>query len=143
MTPAIIWLIVGIALIAAEVLSGDFVLAMLGIGALAGAGSAALSGNPIIDVIVFAVASVGLIVLARPALKRRFLTGPGVRMNTEALLGTQAVTISTVTSTGGQVKLSGEIWSARSIAEGEVIEPDTTVTVVEISGATAIVSAAP
>ncbi|ACU96997.1 NfeD family protein [Saccharomonospora viridis] len=143
MTPAIIWLIVGVALIAAEVLSGDFVLVMLGLGALAGAGSTLISDNPIIHVIVFAVASTALIVLARPALKRHFLTGPNVRMNTEALLGTQAVTVSTVTSTGGQVKLAGEIWSARSIAEGEVIEPDTTVTVVEISGATAVVSATP
>lgn len=143
MTAAIIWLIVGLALIVAEVLSGDFVLVMLGIGALAGAGSAALTGNPIIDVLVFAVASAGLVVLARPALKRRFLAGTGVRTNTDALLGARAVTVSTVDSTGGQVKLAGEVWSARNIAEDEAIEPDTPVTVVEISGATAIVSTAP
>ncbi|EIE99100.1 NfeD family protein [Saccharomonospora glauca] len=142
MTAAIIWLIVGLVLVAAEVLSGDFVLVMLGIGALAGAGSAALSGNPIVDVLVFAVSSVALIVLARPALKRRFLSGTGVRTNTEALLGTSAVTLSVVNSDGGQVKLAGEVWSARSLTN-EVIEPGTTVTVVEISGATAVVSASP
>ncbi|EID56484.1 NfeD family protein [Saccharomonospora xinjiangensis] len=143
MTAAIIWLIVGLALVAAETLSGDFVLVMLGMGALAAAGSAALSGNPILDVLVFAISSVALIVLARPALKRRLITGTGVRTNTEALLGTTAVTISVVDSTGGQVKLAGEVWSARSLTEAEVIEPGTTVTVVEISGATAVVSASP
>ncbi|OQO94749.1 NfeD family protein [Saccharomonospora piscinae] len=143
MTAAIIWLIVGVALVAAEVLSGDFVLVMLGIGALAAAGSAAISGNPIIDVLVFGVASVGLIVLARPVLKRRFLSGAGVRTNTDALLGTRAVTLSTVDSAGGQVKLGGEVWSARTLDEGEVIDADTPVTVVEIAGATAVVSAAP
>ncbi|EHR61314.1 NfeD family protein [Saccharomonospora cyanea] len=143
MTAAIIWLIVGLVLVAAEVLSGDFVLVMLGIGALAGAGSAALSGNPIVDVLVFAASSAALLILARPALKRRFLAGTGVRTNTEALLGTSAVTISVVDSAGGQVKLAGEVWSARSLTEAEVIEPGTTVTVVEISGATAVVSAAP
>ena len=54
MTPAIIWLIVGVALIAAEVL-GDFVLVMLG-PSVGRAGSTLISDNPIIHVIVFAVA---------------------------------------------------------------------------------------
>lgn len=143
MTGALIWLVVGVGLIVAEVLSGDFVLLMLGFGALFGAGSAAVTGNPIIDVIVFAVASVGLLVLARPALKRRFLTSPDVKMNVDALVGAQALTLSTVDVHNGQVKLGGEVWTARSIAEGDVIDPGTTVTVVEISGATAVVSAAP
>ncbi|MFC4003344.1 NfeD family protein [Prauserella oleivorans] len=143
MTAALIWLIVGVALIVAEVLSGDFVLLMLGIGALVGAGSAAFSGNAIVDVAVFGVASIGLLVLARPALKRRFLAGPGVKTNAEALVGAQALTVSTVDAHSGQVKLAGDIWSARSIAEGQVIDPGTTVTVVEISGATAVVSAEP
>ncbi|SFQ54954.1 Membrane protein implicated in regulation of membrane protease activity [Amycolatopsis arida] len=143
MTAALIWLVVGIALIVAEVLSGDFVLLMLGLGALAGAGSAAISGNPVVDVAVFAVASVGLLVLARPALKRRFLAGPGVKTNTDALVGAQAVVLSTVDAHGGQVKLAGDVWSARSFADGQVIQPGTAVTVVEISGATAVVSAEP
>ncbi|WP_019813100.1 NfeD family protein [Saccharomonospora saliphila] len=142
MTPALIWLIVGGGLIVAEVVSGEFVLVMLGIGALAGAGSAAVSGNPIIDVLVFALVSVGLLVLARPALKRRFLAGAGLRTNTEALIGTSAVTVSEVDHSGGQVKIGGDVWSARSLAEGEVIEQGATVTVVEIAGATAVVSRA-
>lgn len=143
MTPALIWLIVGVGLIVAEVLSGDLVLLMLGLGALAGAASAAITGNPIVDVAVFGVASIGLLVLARPALKRRFLAGPSVKTNTEALVGAQAVTLSAVDSHGGQVKLAGDVWSARSLTEGQPIEPGTTVTVVEISGATAVVSAEP
>jgi membrane protein implicated in regulation of membrane protease activity len=141
MTAALIWLVIGIALIAAEVVSGDLVLLMLGLGALVGAGSAALTGNPVIDVAVFAVASIGLLVLARPALKRRFLSGPGVKTNTEALVGTKAVVVATVDPQGGQVKLGGDVWSARSFIDGQVIQPGTPVTVVEISGATAVVSA--
>ncbi|WP_197319802.1 NfeD family protein [Saccharomonospora sp. NB11] len=143
MTAAIIWLIVGLVLVVAEVLSGDFVLVMLGLGALAGAASAALTGNPIIDVLVFAVSSAGLIVLARPALKRKLLSGTNVPMHTDALLGTTAVTVSTVDGSGGQVKLAGEVWSARSLTDTDVIPPGTTVTVVEIAGATAVVSTSP
>lgn len=143
MTPALIWLIAGIALMVAEVLSGDLVLLMLGAGALAGAGSAALSGNPFIDVAVFGVASVGLLVLARPALKRRFLSGPGVKTNTDALVGAEAVVTSTVDYQSGQVKIAGDVWSARALSSGDPIEPGAMVTVVEISGATAVVSAEP
>ncbi|MGH3952258.1 MAG: NfeD family protein [Pseudonocardiaceae bacterium] len=140
---ALIWLVVGLALLAAEVLSGDLVLAMLGVGALAAAGSAVFIPNIPLSVGVFAVASIGLLVLARPALKRRFLLGAGVRTNTDALVGARAVALSTVDADQGQVKLAGEVWSARSYIEGQVIESGTSVTVVEISGATAVVSSEP
>lgn len=136
-----IWLIIGIALVVAEVLSGDLVLLMLGLGALAAAGSAGITGNAIIDVGVFAVASIGLLVLARPALKRRFLSGPGVKTNTDALVGARAIVLSTVDDQSGQVKLAGDVWSARSFTGDQVIQTGASVTVVEISGATAVVSA--
>ncbi|WP_410657684.1 NfeD family protein [Amycolatopsis sp. lyj-112] len=142
MTGALIWLIAGILLIIAELLSGDLFLLMVGVGALFGAGSAALTGNPFIDVAVFAVASVGMLALVRPALKRRFLSGPDIKTNTDALIGARAVVVSTVDVEGGQVKLAGDVWSARCMTEGEPIAPGTSVTVVEISGATAVVSAA-
>jgi membrane protein implicated in regulation of membrane protease activity len=143
MTPALVWLIAAIVLIAAEVLSGDFVLVMLGLGALAGAGSAAVTGNAVIDVLVFAVASAGLIWIARPALKRRFLHGSGVKTGIEALIGAHAVVLSTVDGHTGRVKIGGDVWSARSLVEGQPIQPGTRVTVVEISGATAVVSPEP
>ncbi|MER6668041.1 NfeD family protein [Amycolatopsis japonica] len=141
MTGALIWLIAGILLIIAELLSGDLFLLMVGVGALFGAGSAALTGNPFIDVAVFAVASVGMLALVRPTLKRRFLSGPDIKTNTDALIGARAVVVSTVDVEAGQVKLAGDVWSARCMTEGEPIAPGTSVTVVEISGATAVVSA--
>ncbi|WAL69150.1 NfeD family protein [Amycolatopsis cynarae] len=143
MTPALIWLIAGVVLMAAEVISGDLVLLMLGVGALVAAGSAALTGNAVIDVIVFAVASAGLLWLARPALKRRFLHTPVVRTGIEALVGKHGVVLSAVDNEGGRIKLDGDVWSARSFIEGQRIEPGTKVTVVEIAGATAVVSPEP
>lgn len=144
MTAALIWLLVGIALMIAEVVSGDFVLIMLGAGALFGAGAEVLTGNAFVDVAVFALASVGMLVLVRPALQRRFLAGPNIRTNADALIGTRAVVLSTVDYDTGRVKIGGDVWSARSLSEAhEPIEPGTAVTVVEISGATAVVSAEP
>lgn len=143
MTPALVWLIVALVLMVAEVLSGDFVLLMLGFGALAGAASASLTGSPLIDVLVFAASSAGLIWIARPALKRRFLHGPGVKTGVEALIGAHAIVLSTVDGHSGRIKIGGDVWSARSFVEGVRIEPGTKVTVVEIAGATAVVSPEP
>lgn len=140
MAPVLIWLIAGIVLMAAEVVSGDLVLLMLGGGALVGAASAAITGNPIVDVAVFAVASTALLWLARPALKRRFLTVPEVPTGVDALIGKKGVVVSTVDEDSGQVKLGGDLWSARTDHEGLRLEPGTKVTVVQISGATAVVA---
>lgn len=136
---AVLWLIVGVLLIAAEVLSGDFVLLMLGAAALAAAGSAALGAPLWVDVLVFGVTSLGLVTLGRPALKSRLHTGDLLRTNAAALVGNQAVVVQTVDAHGGQVKLRGEIWSARSFDETQVLEPGRAVTVMDISGATAVV----
>ncbi len=138
---ALIWLIVGILLVIAEVLSGDFVLVMLGTAALAAAGVSALGAADLVSVLVFAATSVGLIVGARPMLKKRLQLGSGIKMHHEALLGSKAIAVTQVDEHGGQVKIGGETWSARTL-DGSVVEEGEAVTVVEISGATAVVIAA-
>jgi len=40
---------------------------------------------------------------------------------------------------GGQVRIGGELWSARTLDDHDVIEAGTAVTVMQISGATALV----
>jgi membrane protein implicated in regulation of membrane protease activity len=135
---ALIWLIGGIVLVAAEILSGDFFLLMLGVGALAGAFSEVLFGSTLVTLAVFALSSIGLVTFARPWLKAKF-HGPIVPDNVRALIGGRATVLSTVDEKGGQVKLNGEVWSARAFDQKQVLEPGTAVTVMEIAGATAIV----
>ncbi len=139
---AVVWLVAGFLLIIAEVLSSDFVLIMLGVGALAAAGFSASGASIWLQLAAFGGVSLALITLARPALKRR-LNPASVRTNTEALVGDKAVVVSTVDAHGGKVKLGGETWSARAFDETEVLEPGRTVTVMTISGATAIVLGEP
>jgi membrane protein implicated in regulation of membrane protease activity len=135
---AVLWLVAGFALIVAEVLTGGFVLIMLGVGALAAAGVAALDESIWLEVAVFAGISVALTTLARPVLKRRLHT-THVLTNVDALLGDRAIVVSTVDAHGGKIKLRGELWSARAYDETEVLEPGQRVTVMTISGATAVV----
>lgn len=138
----VLWLIAAGVLAIAETLSVDFVLLMLAGGALAGAGVAALGGPVALQIAVFAVASVGLVTLVRPAAKRR-LTAPHQRMGIEALVGSTAVVTHTVDQHGGRVKLAGEEWTATSYDPTQVLEIGRTVRVMEIKGAAAIVWAEP
>jgi len=84
---AVVWLIVGFLLVAAEVVSGEFVLLMLGASALVAAGSAALGAPLWLDVALFAMTSLALVTLARPVLKRRLQLGTGTRTGIDALVG--------------------------------------------------------
>jgi membrane protein implicated in regulation of membrane protease activity len=142
MTAAVIWLIVGVLLVVAELLSGEFVLLMLGGGALAAAGVSLLVGGPVVGGVVFAVVSVLLIFAVRPALRRRLERGldPAV-MHHQALLGSTAIVVARVDEHGGRVKIGGDLWSARASDGHQAIEPGARVIVVSISGATATVVA--
>jgi membrane protein implicated in regulation of membrane protease activity len=133
------WLIGGVVMIAAEVLSGDLWLLMIGLSALVGAGAAGLGAGLVLSTVVFAIAAVGLVTIARPVLLRKLHAGEHVKTNAAALIGGKATTLSTVNADGGQVKIGGEVWSARTYDETQVIEAGNSVTVMEISGATAIV----
>ncbi|MGH3621510.1 MAG: NfeD family protein, partial [Sciscionella sp.] len=108
---ALVWLVIGVALVAAEVLSGDFVLLMLGIAGLLSAGAAALGASGVWTAVVFAVASIGLVAGVRPVVKRKLHAGTPTRTNTDRLLGSRAVTLTEVGFDGGQVKIGGEVWS--------------------------------
>ncbi|MDQ2959410.1 MAG: NfeD family protein, partial [Actinomycetota bacterium] len=78
--------------------------------------------------------------LAVRPVARRHLTGHGTMLSgTEALVGTHAVVLSRVDSADGRIRLNGGEWSARSFDHTQVIEAGTTVQVMQISGATAVV----
>jgi len=59
---------------------------------------------------------------------------------TAALIGCPALVLERVDGQGGQVKIGGEIWSARSFDEDQAFEPGARVEVLKIDGATALVA---
>src|ERR1700754_2284358 len=139
MPAALIWLIAALALAGAEALSGVLFLLMLGGGALAAAGSSRVFDDLWVHGAVFLVVSVLLLMLVRPALKRHFLSGAGLPEPAKALEGKSALVLDRVGRHEGQVKLDGEIWTARSANDDDVYEAGDHVTVVKIDGATAVV----
>jgi len=140
MSAALIWLIAGFGLAGAEALTGDMSLLMLSGGALAAAGSSWLLDPPLwADGAVFLLVSVMLLALVRPALRRRLTGGAGLLDPVKALEGKPALVLEPVSRHHGQVKLDGEVWTARSYQDDEVYQPGDQVTVMHIDGATAVV----
>jgi membrane protein implicated in regulation of membrane protease activity len=139
MAVPLIWLIAALALAGAEALTGDMFLLMLGGGALAAAGSSLLFDDLWVHGAVFLVVSVLLLVLVRPALRRQFMSGRGLPEPAKALEGKSALVLDRVARHEGQVKLDGEVWTARPLNDEDVYEPGDHVTVVHIDGATAVV----
>ena len=103
------------------------------------AGVNALGFNMAVQGLTFGIAAVLSLFILRPiALKNLKKRTPDFATNVDALVGVPALTISVVTDRSGQIKLNGEIWSARS-QSGEIAE-DSKVQVVAIEGATAVVT---
>ena len=140
MPAALIWLVFAVGLAAAEALTGDMFLLMLSGGALAAAGSHWLVGLPLwVDGVVFRVVSVPLPGGVRPMLRRRLTAGTGLPEPAKALEGKHAMVLDRVDQNRGQVKLDGEVWTARSYTDDDVYQPGEQVTVMHIDGATAVV----
>lgn len=140
MSASLIWLVCALGLAAAETLTGDMSLLMLSGGALAAAGSSWLLGLPLwADGAVFLVVSVLLLMLVRPVIRRRVDAGEGATEPVRALEGKNALVLDRVNRHQGQVKLDGEVWTARPLNEHDSYEPGDQVTVMQIDGATAVV----
>ena len=140
MPAALIWLVFALGLAAAEALTGDMFLLMLSGGALAAAGSSWLLDLPVwADGAVFLVVSVLLLAVVRPTLRRKLTAGKGLLEPVKALEGKPALVLGRVSQHDGQVKLDGEVWTARPYNDNDVYEPGESVTVMRIDGATAVV----
>jgi membrane protein implicated in regulation of membrane protease activity len=139
MEPWMLWLIAAGVFVVAEVLTTSLVFAMIAGGAASAAAVAALGGGPPIQVLAFTLVSVGLLLLVRPIAQRHLHTPRAIRTGVAALVGAEAEVLEPVSGRDGRIKLSGEVWSARSYDGQTEFAPGESVRVIEISGATALV----
>jgi membrane protein implicated in regulation of membrane protease activity len=135
------WVVLAAVLGVAEIFTLTAALGLLAAAALAAAGAAALGLGPFAQFAVFAAVSIGLLIGVRPLVKRQLRPryGPQHRFGVAALVGRQARVVQEVTGHAGRVRIGGEEWSARAYDETLVIPAGTTVDVIEIEGATALV----
>lgn len=138
------WLGLAILLGVAELFSLDLVLIMLAVGALAGMVTAAFDAALVVQVLVAAAASLGMLALVRPNLVSRLHSGPELRLGHGKLVGQQGLVTERITALEhGRIKLAGELWSAAPYDDTLTIAPGETVEVLQIRGATAYVHPVP
>jgi membrane protein implicated in regulation of membrane protease activity len=140
MEPWMFWILLAVILAAGEVMTLGFFLAPFAAGALLGAGADLAGAGAVVSVLVFLVSSGLFLGLLRPVARRHLRTPAQLRTGTAALIGKTAMVTARVDADGGAVKLDGEIWTARPYDGDEVYEPGSRVHVIEIRGATALVS---
>lgn len=141
---ALLWL--GLALLAGvvEIFTLSLVFGMVAGGALVAAVVGGLTGSAPAAVISFALSTAVLMAVVRPPLKRYAeRQGPAALTGISALIGHEAEVVGEVSDVGGLVKLAGETWTARPEHRGDVLEVGSTVYVIRIAGATAVVSPLP
>ncbi|RYU11460.1 NfeD family protein [Nocardioides iriomotensis] len=137
------WTALAILLALAELLSLDLVLLMLAVGAGVGV-LTALIGLPVAAQILAAVgAATAMLLFVRPGIVKRLHSGPELRLGHDALVGRQGVVVSEVSADAGQIKIGGELWTARPYDETVTIHEGARVDVFQIKGATAYVHPVP
>jgi membrane protein implicated in regulation of membrane protease activity len=139
----IVWLIAAAGFAVGEMhFSTGFYLAPFALGATVAAIVALAGTGTIIALICFlAVAFLSLAVL-RPIAASHMKVPPRLRTGAAALIGKQAVVLERIANDEGMgtVRIDGEVWTARAYDDDTVYEPGTRVEVVQIKGATALVT---
>ena len=142
MSAALVWAIVAAVALGIEVFTLDLTFALIGVGALAGAGVAVAGGPLWLSVVVAAAVALAGILLVRPVALRHLRRMPiGARTGVDALPGAEGLALTEISVHDGRMKLRGEEWSARldpDITE-EVVPTGTRLVVTRIDGATALV----
>jgi membrane protein implicated in regulation of membrane protease activity len=137
----IVWLVAACVLGVAEMHQGGFYLAPFAVGAVLAAVVGLLGVGVALSAIVFGVTSGMVFAALRPVAHRHRRLPPAIRTGAAALVGRPAIVLERIANHEGVgcVKIDGEVWTARSYDEEEVIDAGERVEVVEIRGATAMV----
>lgn len=136
----IIWLVVLIVAIVAEIISLGLTSIWFAGGALAAMVLAAFSLPVWLQVLVFLAVSLALMIFTRP-IAVKYFNKDRVRTNAESLIGKQAIVISEIDNLQGigQATVGGQEWSARSEDDSRKYPVGTVVDVVAINGVKLIV----
>src|ERR687886_1152877 len=132
----VIWSIVAAALAVGEIFTpGLFFLGPVALAAAVAAVAGAVGLAVEIQVAVFVVASIASLAFLRPIARRHMRLAGQLRTGSAALIGQRALVLQRVDAQNGQVKIGGEVWTARPYDEDDVFEPGTRVDVMKIDGA--------
>jgi membrane protein implicated in regulation of membrane protease activity len=137
----VVWVVLAVALAVGELLTpGLFFLGPVALAAVLAAIVSALGAGGVISALVFVVGALLSLAFLRPIARRHVHLPALSRTGVDALVGRKALVTRRVDAHGGRVRIGGEEWSARAYLGDQVIAEGTTVDVIQIEGATALVA---
>ena len=134
------WLVAAAVFVVIEIMTMGLTTIWFAGGALVGAVMAAVSLPLWSQIIAFAVISVILLILTRPwALK--YVNSRTIKTNVDSLIGHTGLVTQDIDNLNakGQVKVRGQIWTARSISDEVKLHEGQKVSIESISGVKVIV----
>lgn len=139
----IVWLVLILLFVTIEMVTLQLTFLMIAVGSVGGLVADVLGAPWWVQLVIAAALAIVLLLGIRPPLLRLLKKGGDpTKSNVDALLGLDGRVVSSIESTGGQVRLAnGETWTARlsPTAEQRVVQPGERVLVTAIDGATAVV----
>lgn len=135
-----IWLIAAGIFFIIEIATVGFLIFWLGIGALLAMCTSFFIEDIFIQTLVFVVSSIILIFLTKPLISKYVDKDKPVSTNAYSVLGKKGIVIIPIDNLSGtgQVKVDGEVWSAKST--GSDIPAGTEVEIQKIDGVKLIVT---
>ncbi len=136
-----IWLIIAGICFIIEIATVGFLIFWFGIGALlAMLISFLFPANLFLQTAVFVLTSTLLIFFTKPFVEKFTKNDQKVATNAYSIIGKKAIVTHAIDPTQGlgQIKVSGELWSAKTI-DGSTIDEQTQVQIIQIEGVKAIV----
>lgn len=139
MEPYVFWLILGVILVVAEILTPTFFFFWFALGAFASAGMSFLAGT-LIQILTFMLVSGVLVLLTRPLAKKITSSEPR-KIHIDEIIGKEAIVVEKIDNkqSKGLVKVNGEIWRAYSEFDDVVIEEGQKVVILRVEGAHVVV----
>lgn len=136
----VFWLIAAGIFFIIEMATIGFLVFWLGIGAILAMVTSFITDSILIQSLVFVITSTLLLIFTRPLVDKFIKVPKEIKTNAYSIIGKKGIVISKINNIEGtgQIKIGGEVWSAKS-SENEDIPENTEIEIVEIDGVKAVV----
>ena len=137
----VLLILAGIFVIA-EIATVGFLIFWLSLGSLCAMVTSFFTDNLVIQTAVFVITSALFILCTRHLAKKLGKTDNNLTTNAFSIIGKKAIVVKEINPTlgVGQIKVDGQVWSAKSNGE-TVISEGTEVSILSIDGVKAVVTA--
>ena len=139
----VFWLIAAGIFFIIEMATIGFLVFWLGIGSLLAMLTSFFVDNIFVQALVFVATSTLLLIFTRPLVNKFIKIPKEIKTNAYSIIGKKGIVISKINNIEGtgQIKMDGEVWSAKSATDEDIPE-NTEIEIVEIDGVKAVVKEA-